>query len=57
MYRELVIKAFGKEEINKIDLIRNSGINMTDLILSLIMTADLEKVKEEQRAKRELVCA
>jgi hypothetical protein len=57
MYRELVIRAYGDDEIKKIDLIRNSGINMTDLILSLVMTADLEKVREKQRAKRELVCA
>ena len=32
MYRELVIKAYADDEIKKIDLIRNSGINMTDLI-------------------------
>ena len=28
MYRELVVKAFGKEEIKKIDQLRQSGINM-----------------------------
>jgi hypothetical protein len=57
MYRELVIRAYSKEAIERIDLIRNSGINMTDLILSLIMTADLEKIRDEQRKQKELVCA
>ena len=57
MCRKLVITAYGDEAIKKIDLIRNSGINMTDLILSLVMTADLEKIREEQGKQRELVCA
>ena len=57
MYRELVVRAYGEEAIKKIDLIRNSGINMTDLILSLIMTADLEKIRDEQKKQKELVCA
>jgi hypothetical protein len=57
MYRELLVKAYGKEVIQKIDLIRNSDINMSDLILSLIMTVDIEKIKEQQKEKIELECA
>ena len=57
MYRELLVKVYGKEVIQKIDLIRNSDINMSDLILSLIMTVDIEKIKEQQKEKIELECA
>ena len=57
MYRELLVKAYGKEVIQKIDLIRNSDINMSDLILSLIMTVDIEKIKEQQKEKIEFECA
>ena len=54
MYRELVIKAFGEEEIKKIDDLRNAGINMTDLVLSAVMLADIEKLREEK--KKRLAC-
>jgi hypothetical protein len=57
MYRELLVKAYGKEVIQKIDLIRNSDINMSDLILSLIMIVDIEKIKEQQKEKITLECA
>ena len=56
MYRELVIKAFGEDEINKIDQLRRAGIDMTDLIMSAIMLADIKEVLKKQRAKRELAC-
>ena len=55
MYRELVIKAFGKEEINKIDQLRRAGINLTELVLSAVMLADIEKLREEKRKR--LACA
>ena len=51
MYREIVIKAFREEEINKIDLLRQSGINMTELLLSAVMLADIEKLREEKRKR------
>ena len=51
MYREIVIKAYGEEAIKKIDLIRNNGINMTDLVLSAVMLADIEKLREEKRKR------
>ena len=57
MYRELVVRAYGDETIKKIDKLRKSGVDMTDLILSVIMTADIKEVLKEQRAKREFVCA
>ena len=55
MYRELVVKAFGKEEIKKIDQLRQSGINMTELILSAVMLADIEKLREEKKKRLALV--
>ena len=57
MYRELVVRAYGEEAIKKIDKLRKSGVDMTDLIMSAIMLADIKEVLKEQRAKRELVCA
>ena len=57
MYRELVVRAYGEEAVKKIDQLRQSGINMTELVLSAVMLADIEQVLKEQRAKRELVCA
>lgn len=51
MYRELVIRAYGKKAIKKIDLLRQSGINMTELVLSAVMLADIEKLKEEKRKR------
>jgi hypothetical protein len=47
MYRELVVKAYGEEAI-KIDQLRKSGINMTELVLSAVMLADIEKLREEK---------
>ena len=56
MYRELVIRAYGKEAIKKVDKLRKSGVDMTDLIMSAIMLADIKEALKQQRAKRELVC-
>ena len=54
MYRELVIKAFGEEEIKKkIDQLRRAGIDMTDLVLAAVMSADID----ELLGKREAVYA
>ncbi len=57
MYRELVARAYGKEAIKKVDKLRKSGVDMTDLIISAIMTADIKEVLRQQKAKqRELTC-
>ena len=54
MYRELVVRAYGKEVIKKIDKMRLSGVDMTDFILGAVMTADIKQLLKEQKAKREL---
>ena len=48
MYRELVIRAYGDEAIGKIDQLRRSGINITELVLSAVMLADIEKLREKK---------
>ena len=53
MYRELVVRAYG-EKAKKIDQLRQSGINMTELVLSAVMLADIEKLREEK--KKRLAC-
>lgn len=55
MFREIVIKAYRRDAIKKIDDLRNAGINMTDLVLSAVMLADIEKLKEEKRKRLALV--
>lgn len=57
MYREIVVRAYGEEAINKIDKMRMSGVDMTDFVLSAVMTADIQQLLAEQQAKRMLVCA
>ena len=54
MSRDLVIKAYGEEAIKKIDDLRNAGINITELVLSAVMLADIEKLREEK--KKRLAC-
>jgi hypothetical protein len=56
MYRELVVRAYGEEAIKKIDLLRQSGINLTELVLSAVMLADIEKLRGEKAKQRELAC-
>ncbi len=51
MYRELVVRAYGEEAIKKIDLLRQSGINITELVLSAVMLADIEKLRDEKRKR------
>jgi hypothetical protein len=58
MYRELVVRAYGDEAIKKIDKLRLAGVNITELVLSAVMLADVKEVLKQQKAKRrELVCA
>lgn len=52
MYREIAVRAYGKEAVKKVDKLRKSGIDMTDLIMSAIMLADIEKLKEEKFSAR-----
>jgi hypothetical protein len=56
MYRELVVRAYGEEAIKKIDQLRQSGINMTELVLSAVMLAYIEKLREKKAKQRELAC-
>jgi hypothetical protein len=57
MYRELVVRAYGEEAIKKVDKLRKSGVDMTDLIMSAIMLADIKEVLRQQKAKQiELAC-
>ena len=51
MYRELVVRAYGEDAIKKIDQLRQSGINLTELVLSAVMLADIEKLREEKRKR------
>lgn len=50
MYREIIIRTYSEEEIEKIDLIRSQGINITELVLSAIMSLDI-KPKKKRRLK------
>ena len=52
MYRELVVRAYGDKAIKKIDKLRKSGVDMTDLIMSAIMLADIKEVLRQQKAKQ-----
>ena len=52
MYRELVVRAYGDEAIKKVDKLRKSGVDMTDLIMSAIMLTDIKEVLRRQRIKQ-----
>lgn len=54
LYVDLSVRFYGEEAINRVNELRFSGVNMTDLFYSSVMTADIEKLLEEQKAKREL---
>lgn len=51
IYVDLSVRFYGDEAIDKVNALRFSGVNMTDLFYSAVMTADIEKLLEEQRAK------
>jgi hypothetical protein len=42
MYRDVFIRAYGDEEIEKIDQLRQAGINLTELLLNPIMEYKIE---------------
>lgn len=54
LYVDLSVRFYGEEAINRVKELRFSGLNMTDLFYSAVMTADIEKLLEKQKAKREL---
>ncbi len=55
LYVDLTTRFYDQEAIEKINKLRFSGVNMTDLFYSAVMTADIEKLLEEQRTKK-LAC-
>ena len=55
MYVDLTTRYYDQKVIKKINQLRFNGVDMTELFKTAIMTADVEKLLEEQRAK-ELAC-
>lgn len=55
LYVDLTTRFYGQKAIEKINKLRFSGVNMTDLFYSAVMNADIKKLLEEQRAKK-LAC-
>lgn len=45
MYREIVVRVFGEEVIEKVDELRQIGIDFTDLVCSAIMAYEVEEEK------------
>lgn len=46
MYREIVVRVFGEEAVNKVDELRQIGIDFTDLVYSAIMAFEVGEEKE-----------
>ena len=55
MYVDLTTRYYDQKVIKKINQLRFNGVDMTELFKTAIMTADIEKLLEKQRAK-ELAC-
>jgi excinuclease UvrABC helicase subunit UvrB len=55
MYVDLTTRYYDQKVIKKINQLRFNGVDMTELFKTAIMTADIEKLLEEQRAKN-LAC-
>ena len=55
MYVDLTTRYYDQKVIKKINQLRSNGVDMTELFKTAIMTADIEKLLEEQKAK-ELAC-
>ena len=43
MYREIVVRVYGQDAIEKVDDLRKAGIDFTDLVHSAVMAFDVEK--------------
>lgn len=46
MYREIVVRVFGEEAVNRVDDLRKAGIDFTDLVYAAIMSYEVD-VDEE----------
>ena len=53
MYREVVIRTYGEEANKKVDDLRRSGIDMTELLTNAIMEADIKALVREKRIRLE----
>jgi len=42
MYRDITIRAYSDEDINKIDRLRAVGVNITELVLKAIRDYEIE---------------
>ena len=48
IYVDLSVRFYGDEAIDKVNALRFSGVNMTDLFYSAVMTADIEKLQKSK---------
>ena len=46
MYRDLYARAYDEEIIEKIDKLRENGVNMTELVLNAIKDYQLNEIRE-----------
>lgn len=46
MYREIVVRVFGKDAVNKVDMLRQIGIDFTDLVYAAVMEYEVEEDKD-----------
>lgn len=44
MYREIMVRVFGKDAVNKVDMLRQIGIDFTDLVYTAVMEYEVEEV-------------
>ena len=51
LYRDIDIRVYGTDKTEKVDKLRKSGINITNLIVDAIMKADINKILEKQNKK------
>ena len=54
IYVDLTTRFYSQDAIKKVAELRKKGVNITDLFYSAVMTADIEKLLEIQKVKREL---
>ena len=54
IYVDLTTRFYSQDAIKKVSELRKNGVNITDLFYSAVMTADIEKLLEIQKVKREL---
>lgn len=49
MYREIVVRVFGEEAVNKVDNLRKAGIDFTDLVYAAIMTYEINSQASQSK--------